>query len=70
MTRVWQVTDAIISQGSYVNEATISNAVIGIRSIINKNVTIQVRCGASVHAAQGAGRACPPPKRHPGVTQD
>lgn len=37
-----KVTDAIIAQGSFVSDCTINNAVIGIRSIIGQNCTIQV----------------------------
>ncbi|KAG2439909.1 hypothetical protein HYH02_010538 [Chlamydomonas schloesseri] len=36
-----KVTDAIIAQGSFVSDCTINNAVIGIRSIIGSNCTIQ-----------------------------
>ncbi|KXZ49415.1 hypothetical protein GPECTOR_21g641 [Gonium pectorale] len=36
-----KVSDAIIAQGSFVDDSTITNAVIGIRSIIGSNCTIQ-----------------------------
>ncbi|MEW5305203.1 MAG: hypothetical protein WDW36_007761 [Sanguina aurantia] len=36
-----KVIDSIIAQGSFIEEATITNAVIGIRSIIHKGCTIQ-----------------------------
>lgn len=36
-----QVTDAIIAQGAYVHDSAITNAVIGLRSIIGKGCTIQ-----------------------------
>ena len=42
-----KVSDAIIAQGASIKQATISNAVIGLRSTINKGCVIQVRgmCG-------------------------
>lgn len=45
-----KVSDAIIAQGASIKQATISNAVIGLRSTINKGCVIQVRgmCGRSV----------------------
>eukprot|EP00197_Chlamydomonas_leiostraca_P013005 CAMPEP_0202865908 /NCGR_PEP_ID=MMETSP1391-20130828/6669_1 /ASSEMBLY_ACC=CAM_ASM_000867 /TAXON_ID=1034604 /ORGANISM="Chlamydomonas leiostraca, Strain SAG 11-49" /LENGTH=514 /DNA_ID=CAMNT_0049545799 /DNA_START=33 /DNA_END=1577 /DNA_ORIENTATION=- len=36
-----KVTDAIVAQGAYVHDSTISNAVVGLRSIIGKGCTIQ-----------------------------
>ncbi|GLC41372.1 Glucose-1-phosphate adenylyltransferase [Pleodorina starrii] len=36
-----KVSDAIIAQGSFVSDSTISNAVIGIRSIIGSGCTVQ-----------------------------
>lgn len=45
-----KVSDAIIAQGASIKQATISNAVIGLRSTINKGCVIQVRglCGRCV----------------------
>ena len=36
------ITDAIISHGSYLEECTVSNAIVGLRSRIDKNAVIQV----------------------------
>ena len=47
-----QLKDAIVSHGVYLEECTIDNAIIGLRSRVNKGVVIRVRrrggvaCGA------------------------
>ena len=38
-----KINDAIISHGSYLEECTVSNAIIGLRSRIDKHAVIQVR---------------------------
>lgn len=38
-----KVTDAIVAQGAYMHDATVANAVIGLRAVIGKGCTIQVR---------------------------
>ena len=43
-----KLTDAIVSHGSYLRECDVNHAIIGLRSRIMENVTIQVqrrRCG-------------------------
>ena len=37
-----KVSDAIISHGAYLEECTVENAIVGLRSRIGKNVTIRV----------------------------
>lgn len=37
-----KINDAIISHGSYLEECTVSNAIIGLRSRISKGAVIQV----------------------------
>lgn len=37
-----KLTDAIVSHGSYLRECTVNHAIIGLRSRIMDNVTIQV----------------------------
>ncbi len=37
-----QLTDTIVSHGSYLQECTVNHAIIGLRSRIDKDVTIQV----------------------------
>ena len=37
-----KINDAIISHGSYLEECTVSNAIIGLRSRIDKGAVIQV----------------------------
>ena len=41
-----KLTDAIVSHGSYLRECNVNHAIIGLRSRIMENVTIQVRGGA------------------------
>jgi hypothetical protein len=45
-TRVGAIGRCLVfpRQGSFVSDSTITNAVVGIRSIIGKNCTIQVSC--------------------------
>ncbi len=38
-----KINDAIISHGSYLEECTVSNAIVGLRSRIDKDAIIQVR---------------------------
>lgn len=38
-----KINDAIISHGSYLEECTVSNAIVGLRSRIDKGAVIQVR---------------------------
>ena len=38
-----KINDAIISHGSYLEECTVSNAIVGLRSRIDKHAVIQVR---------------------------
>lgn len=42
-----QLTDTIVSHGSYLQECSVNHAIIGLRSRINKGVTIQVRGSAA-----------------------
>ena len=37
-----KINDAIISHGSYLEECTVSNAIVGLRSRIDKGAVIQV----------------------------
>ena len=48
-----KLTDAIVSHGSYLRECDINHAIIGLRSRIMENVTIQVRGGGG-----GGGGGC------------
>lgn len=43
-----QLTDTIVSHGSYLQECSVNHAIIGLRSRINKDVTIQVGGGAGL----------------------
>lgn len=41
------INDAIISHGSYLEECTVSNAIVGLRSRIDKHAVIQVTAQSS-----------------------
>lgn len=38
-----RISDAIVSHGSYLEECTVANAIVGLRSRIDKGAVIQVR---------------------------
>ena len=46
-----KINDAIISHGSYLEECTVSNAIVGLRSRIDKHAVIQV-CSLPAHRSQ------------------
>lgn len=48
-----KINDAIISHGSYLEECTVSNAIVGLRSRIDKGAVIQVS-----HAAHNPWKTC------------
>lgn len=37
-----QISDAIISHGAYLEECTVSNAIVGLRSRVDRNAVVQV----------------------------
>ena len=40
-----RISDAIVSHGSYLEECTVANAIVGLRSRIDKGAVIQARPG-------------------------
>lgn len=48
-----QVTDAIVSPGCFLEDCTVENAIIGLRSRVGKGVVIRVRLSPGREGEEG-----------------